>query len=325
MESSDQTTWPIAVLCVAVVLALTALTTHLPAESNNDSGHQSLSRVDDPNVYRPDLAEKLRMTLDSVELSAKISPPFGHDSSLAQRTLIVSMSFPFRRANGMVGVDLANPIILGAIDGKGNEFAFVPARSPWHRYEALRYTANRLSTSSRASIPPGGLVSLRLDSHQSVPSTLSKLKWYVYALHAEDVIVADVPSRVSSEWTPVEAAPDLQIRVAEVGLHRYRTAVRSLSGSVVRGLNEELRCGDAVPDYVVLETRFIDSENVFLLQPVQFVHGSPIGGETYCYAEAALPSGSEHRIRHIIAVHPVEVKLPFELTDIPVPSLQAAK
>ena len=322
-------------LLAAVIAGFARFSAPSVAGTRGDAGQRSLGALTDPNGFRPDLAEKLEMTVNSVTASATLFPSFDGDSQLSERILTVSVSLPFQRKYGLIGADLNHPVILNATDVSGSSVALLPTEVDWHRYEGRGYT----SYSSRpfgARIPPGVLVELRLDPHQNVPSSLSSVKWYVQALYTENVIRVDVPFEASEEWIEAETMPDLEVRIdraesfslvdsrgVQSYLHRYTTMVRSRSRSVLRGQNEELHVGDALPEYLVLGTCFLT--DLGTLTPTSLNHsvaGDPGGQGAYCSGRSHYSKGV-NGIRHTIAVHPLEVKLPFEFTDIPVPSFQS--
>jgi hypothetical protein len=78
-------------------------------------------------------------------------------------------------------------------------------------------------------------------------------------------------------------------------------------------------------DYAIVRTELFDSKNGradhFF---IQWIWGDPLGDTgANCNGQAEqLPRDTYDSIRHVIAVHPVEVKIPFVLKNIPIPKLQ---
>ena len=55
-------------------------------------------------------------------------------------------------------------------------------------------------------------IQLYLDPNGAVPSVLSQVKGYVYALYAEDVIEVDIPYEPVGQW--IDVVPDMEIQSA---------------------------------------------------------------------------------------------------------------
>lgn len=73
---------------------------------------------------------------------------------------------------------------------------------------------------------------------------------------------------------------------------------------------------------MVIGTRLYDSQNETLEFPEQHVWSDPFGRHgAVCFGKTEQDRNDYDTIRHLIAVHPVEVKIPFVLTDIPIPGL----
>lgn len=127
----------------------------------------------------------------------------------------------------------------------------------------------------------------------------------------------------------INVAPDLQIRVIEAyacgDFYDYVTEVRSLTG-VVGSLRipTHVGTGDWVGDHVAIRTNLSGKS-------VTAYFDNDVGSSPYMQF-VAVCTGSwggrgnaldgYDKIRHTIAIHPVEVKIPFELRDIPIPSVE---
>jgi hypothetical protein len=118
---------------------------------------------------------------------------------------------------------------------------------------------------------------------------------------------------------------------APVPLYRYRTWIKSKSGAPVMALRDRAAYyhRDVYPlgDYAILRTELYDSVGQTSVNvPTQEIHSgvSDIRG-TWCWGQMEQGRYDAYdTIRHVVAVHPVEVKIPFVLTDIPVPSCPPA-
>jgi hypothetical protein len=194
-------------------------------------------------------------------------------------------------------------------------------------------------------LPSAFTLALRLDPNQLVPSSLSRVEGYLLALFAEEKILVDVPFGPPRDW--VDAAPGLRIIVtpdtppppgplelaprgssspsfyaAPIAIYKFWTRVQSTTGRPVLGLEDPWISGSwSFGDYVVVETSLYDHVkncNMFLNAPT--VISDPWGRDgAVCEGWAQQDMYSYDMIRHTIAVHPREVKIPFVLTNIPVP------
>jgi hypothetical protein len=113
---------------------------------------------------------------------------------------------------------------------------------------------------------------------------------------------------------------------APVPLYRYTTWVKSKSGAPVMTLRDTTwhYYRDTYPlgDYAILRTELYDS----VRQTSVNVPAQEIGSEvsdvrgTHCWGQMEQGRYDTYdTIRHIIVVHPVEVKIPFVLKNVPIP------
>lgn len=116
-----------------------------------------------------------------------------------------------------------------------------------------------------------------------------------------------------------------------VPLYRYTTWVKSKSGAPVMALRDRgvYRHRDVYPlgDYAILRTELYDSVGQTSVNvPTQEIQSgvSDIRG-TCCWGQMEQGRYDAYdTIRHVIAVHPVEVKIPFVLSNIPVLSTEVS-
>jgi len=81
----------------------------------------------------------------------------------------------------------------------------------------------------------------------------------------------------------------------------------------------------ALVEHIVVETQLYDSKHKRAVRfPTQQRALSDAGRGASCNGWPRQDGNAYDTIRHIIGVHPVEVKIPFILRDIPVPSVQPA-
>ena len=81
----------------------------------------------------------------------------------------------------------------------------------------------------------------------------------------------------------------------------------------------------ALVEHVVIETQLFDSRSSMAVRhPTEQANQSDAGRGAFCQGWPGQDLGPFDTIRYIIGVHPVEVKIPFVLKNIPVPSIQQA-
>ena len=176
MRLDGQTTRFVIALLIVIHLGLVVVPCAVAGGSSVDPRRPLSAAGEDPNARRPDLAKMLGVTLNSVEFSAQIVQPFSRNARWPKRSLVLSVSFPYKGRHSIVGVDLANPVIREATDGNGDALALIRPPLERHRFEALRYAAEPRSGSLRKTVPPGAPVCLVLNYHQRIPASLSVVR-----------------------------------------------------------------------------------------------------------------------------------------------------
>jgi len=331
-----------------VVLAVLVIGANASAQADETA------LVTDPNELRWDLTETFGITLDRVAVTSRydvseVDRPL--DCNTSERVLTLSLRFDIADANRPVGVDTNPPVVLGVLGDVGQIVDCQVARSRGVReYEELPWDfvwvdedvgyANKL-------LPSGRTLELVLDPNEPVPPCLSRVEGYVCVLYAEEIIEADVAYEIDAEW--VDPTGDLHVTVrpqtpptpgpiefeaipgvprgggmrptAPVALWKYKTRVSSDAGNVLP-LGRAWGLGPSIEDYVVIRTELIEVK-----ESVTFIHevrdqwnGFGYLNDCFCSGEFEQDYSDFDSIRHVIAVHPVEVRIPFVLTDIPVPT-----
>ena len=284
---------------------------------------------------------------EPVETSAGVAQPLAWEdanSPRRERSISVLGEIHILDTNDLVGMHVSDPCVFQVVDSDGKNVRWEP-RLSYHtrQYQEPRYISALsvdLQTGTPMPVwqlqPYDASVSFSLDPNQPQVFSLSSLECYVHALYAEDVIALDIPFEASAQWLDVSSG--FQIRVWKAGVWKaesepcsyveYSTGVRHDSGAV-QGLNDRLGFGETVADYLVVKTRLLDAQGEVLPAGREDIHplfwsdwaeGTPLGtancgGILACAVPAEVAS-----IRHVIAVHPSEAKIPFVLTDISVPS-----
>jgi len=321
---------------------------------------------DDVNDLNWDLANAFEFVWDSVGLSVEVSNPqggVGADSSVPILTL--SGRVDILDTSNFVTFDVNAVGIWEVLDEGGHAVEFQSTQMAcdrayqeygWYWDEGRVYTP-------REWFPFTMRIQLSTDPNSSLPSSISAVGGYIYALYADEIINVDVPFDPNCGCVETEAAPDLLICVDPstpplpepieyvgsspsassgqrvtgnsgrpknaIALYSYATWVKSKQGTRILGIRDP-RCPSslfAYGDYAVVRTGLFSSErNVSVSLQTQWVLGHTSGSTgARCTGKMEQTYGDSYdTIRHVIAVRPVEVKIPFVVTNIPVPRLQAA-
>ncbi len=304
----------------------------------------------DANALYGNLREKLEVVCTSAMVSSEVTNA-GHklarDRNRLERKLTFSLDLKILDSSNLVGLDVNHPVILTTVDGDGTDIRWLPRSYPVREYRAAKGFGGRGSVQL-----PRAVVQLILAPSQAIPASVAELTGYFHALYGEKVIEVDIPFEPNHPW--IDAAPDLRIAVtvdtpprpgpieyrtlilsgssrrvalltAPRALYEYRTLVQSTTGQAVLALEDRWRMevSWSLGDYVVIGTRLYDSQTNKLGFPEEHVWSDPFGKHAAaCFGKLEQHDENDYdSIRHLIAVHPVEVKIPFVLTDIPIPGL----
>jgi hypothetical protein len=310
----------------------------------------------DSNDLRWDLARAFQFDWVSAELSAKVVP--GADANAPARTVIVSVGLTVLDVKGLVILDMNSPGIIQVLDQRGNPVEYQAARSDQtRRYDSRSWYWNNSGAVITTPLGPFDVAfRLSADPRQSAPSSLSQVQGYIYAIYADGVVGLDVPFDPNYGWHQAPAVPGLmacvdpatppcpwplkEIKVAgpdstgtfyrpatPVPLYKYQTWVKVKAGGPMMGLNDPggfyPRASNPLGDYALVRTELYASKKDFSdYLFTQWVLSDPLGDRgASCNGEKEQVPGdvTYDSIRHIIAVHPVEVKIPFVLKNIPIP------
>ncbi|MDI9433124.1 MAG: hypothetical protein QM570_15515 [Planctomycetota bacterium] len=319
--------------------------------SDNGLRAEEVKRVQrepvDANALYGNPREKLEVVCTSAMVSSEVTNA-GHklarDRNRLERKLTFSLDLKILDSSNLVGLDVNHPVILTTVDGDGTDIRWLPRSYPVREYRAAKGFGGRGSVQL-----PRAVVQLILAPNQAIPASVAELTGYFHALYAEKVIEVDIPFDPNHPW--IDAAPDLRIAVtvdthprpgpieyrtfipagsshrlavptAPVGLYQYYTLVQSTTEQAVLGLEDRwiMAVSWSLGDYVVIGTNLYDSQSDRLAIPDEHVMSDPFGKRgAVCWGREEQDRNDYDTIRHLIAVHPVEMKIPFVLTDIPVP------
>lgn len=300
------------------------------------------------------LAENFGIALESVELSARTSVRSENGETLCTvpaPRLTLSLRYEVCDHHKPVAVDTNPATILGVFDDVGRPLACqTDSAVGMRRYKEVGWEDEWESEDMRMDarlLPSGLVIDLVLDSNQPVPSSLSRVEGYIYVLYAGAIIEADVAYEIDAEW--VHAEGDLHIEVcpetppkpgpieyeaipgvprgwrpnAPIALWQYKTRVYS-DTSRVYPLGQLWISGPSVEDYVVIRTELIATRAAVTIIAEVPSQSTSFGYHNDCSCAGTMRQDQSdyHHIRHVIGVAPVELKVPFVLTDIPIPSFQ---
>jgi hypothetical protein len=254
--------------------------------------------------------------------------------------LTLSCEIAIRKPDLILGT-CPEVVITELTDARGRRLDVTqPSRRSRHSYEGLRYherfaqpgKPSRWRTLMRSvlRLPPPPIpgpqrvrelqparMDIRLDMAllENNGQEIRCIKGHFHALAAESLDHVEVPFEPNDNWVPL--TPDLEILVREAtcagSSYRYRIEA-SPQGSVMR----RLCVGDSLPGRFVLAQQLIGADG----KPTHYGPGFPhlpahVGGS----GSGGGGNSQITAIRYVIAVNPRECKVPFQLEDIPLPSL----
>jgi len=318
--------------------------------AGESSGGPAAIAAEDPNELRWDLASGFDFDWDSVELSGKTLK--GTDPRAAARSLIISAAIKILDTNDLVGVDTTCLGIVSVRDENNDEVRCLSREYRFlHRYEQVRWGYAGGNSFRDTLLPSAFAFIMELAPDQPAPSLLSRVEGYIYALYAEDTIEVNVPFGPPRDW--INVTTDLRIAVLKdtppppgplqleardslscsyyaspAAIYKVRTCVQSTTGRPVLGLEDPWSPAWflGLGDYVVVRTYLYDHvKDRSMSLNSQNVTSDPWGQSgAVCSGWAEQDLNAYDVIRHVIAFHPVEVKIPFVLTNIPVPVVRSA-
>jgi hypothetical protein len=343
------------------LLGLLAVETDTVADSVDSTGVQVAAASAEPNDLRWDLAKAFGFDWESTELWTKVLK--GVDPNTPTWTLVLSIRPGILNSKRLVVIDVNNPAISQIRDEHGNDIKCRPGKTVdvrgyqhkgWYWHDGMAdYGMSELASFS-LTIP------LAADPNQHMPSSISELTAYVYAIYADEVVDLDIPFDPDGGWVESKVVPALMQRVdpttppcpgplqyvnlsptgsrfgpfrprTPVPLYECETWVKTKAGGPVMAVRDAMpwfpRRLYPLGDYAVVRTELYDSKEGRSSPFYQQMFLSDPTGEqgAHCWGRMEqIPGDTYDSIRHVIAVHPVEVKIPFVLRNIPIPKLQLA-
>jgi hypothetical protein len=345
---------------VAMALSWFAIAPDYATAHDGDGRAGGLSAVSEPNDLRWDISAGVMVRWESVEVSARLTN--GADANSVCRTLTISAKMAVPHIEGVVGIDATSPQVLDLRDGEKKVIQRIPDKSRARFYDESLSSMN--GSTEDAWLPFTVTCLLTQDANQNPLTAISYLKAYIYVLCAERTINVDVPFDPDAGLCKTPADPNILVYVdptmpprpgplksiilsgdpsdrnqqvvtrpaTAVPLYKYRTWVRTRRGTPVMVAHDVshscLRDLYPLGDYVLVRTELYASkaEWPYTLISQQWALSDPTGvSGAQCWGQSEQGLGDPvDSIRHVVAVHPVELKIPFIIENIPIPSVQAA-
>ena len=313
----------------------------------------------DSNDLRWDLAKTFKFDWKSAELSATVTR--GDDPDAPVRILSVSVKLDILDMTRLVIVDMNSVGIREVLDQDGNATPYQAVQSDQtRRYDNRNWHWDDGGTWLGVPLEPLNVrVRLSSDPKQPMVSSISQVTGYIYGVYADDVVKVDIPFDPNYGWHEAKAVPDLVLCVdvltppcpgpleyvnvlpgadsrrfnlhrpkTPIPLYMYTTLIKLKKGGAVLGLFDPAmwypRSLYPLGYYAIVRTELFDSKKKTADQLfTQAVMGDASGNiGARCSGQKAQGSTDTYdSVRHVIAVHPVEVKIPFVLKNIPIPKV----
>jgi hypothetical protein len=275
------------------------------------------------------------------------NPALSQTRARASESVTLSCQVEIHDPDLVLGVGREG-IITQMADGAGRQVTVPPPiAQPHQMYEGLRYRPRFRppkmsrwqtimgyvtrhvpigSVATRARPTPGppqfvtelepSRIIMRLDKDLlgQQRRELGSVKGYFHALVAESIENIDVPFEPNDTW--VRLTPDVEIQVKEAvctaGSYRYWIDTGPQGG---RGMRP-LQVGQPLPGRMVVEQQFLGADGKSNLHPRPGFLPAPIGG----HGSGSGGNSQIKTIRFVIAVNPLECKIPFDLSHVPLPN-----
>jgi hypothetical protein len=262
----------------------------------------------------------------------------------------------------LVGIDVNDPGIIELLDQSGAVVPSQPIKSITTRSYQQPWILRQVNGSApNRWIDFVVTCRLSADKDNRLPSSISSLQGFVYLLLADSTISVDIPFDPNAQPVQAAADPNITVTVdptmppcpgplsyvivsstpdpwgtrqivvtrpaTAVSLYMYKTWVNLKAHTPALVMCDKWsKCPrELFPlgEYIIVHSGLHNSKNGKGCHPEEWTQSDPSGDlGAMCWGQATNGDGEFDTIRHIIAVHPVELKIPFDLRNIPIPSLQ---
>jgi len=273
----------------------------------------------DVNWADPNEASWFSVSWTSVSLSTTLYNPAENPTQAAEgvsRELAISGQIRVLDPNWVLGLSYTTADCR-AIDEQGVEWATSSGMSWMRSYSSLP-----------TRFPRGVGLSFPMDPNRGYPLLLKEVSWSTYALLFRAKQSVDTPFQVTGQW--VQIVPGVKILMEEAtsqdGTYRYQFKAEFDGKSNPFTPIAIIREGQALAENLITKIQLLDAKGT----PVNDastgggVFSSSMSGSTgnaTCSGSGRCSAcGGVKTMRFAVAVNPYEVKIPFVLTDIPVPT-----
>jgi hypothetical protein len=291
----------------------------------------------------PKVAKYFKVQWSSVQYNKSVvvqNPAVSKTGQGGSETVTLSGQIEIGDPNMVLGTS-REPVITEIIDGNGRQVSVnTPPSRSGRMYEGLRYR-QRFQQPERLPrwqgivrsllirpAPPSGPpqfvnelqpseMTVRLDTEllSQAGGEFRSVRGYFHALVAGSLERVEAPFEPNNAW--VRLTPEVEIRVTEAvstgNSFRYRIDVPPQSGRS----RPFLMVGEPLPSRLVVAQQFIGEDG----KPSHAFFGgmgnlpAHVGGS----GSAGGVDGRIKTIRYVIAVDPIECRIPFEFKNVPLP------
>ena len=287
---------------------------------------RTLSQTDSPNLpakpYAEDsqfgskVADSLNVRWRSIEYRKTLYNPAVTMYNPAQgqpKSESMSLSCEVDMPDPELVLGTCNDSVIKQItdsQGRDVEIGNVPSRSMFIYRDRPRFRVSRAYVGLDGG-PEATRLRLELDGElcKRVSGEI-RLKAHFYALIAESLEYVDLPFEPNDNW--VSITPDVEIRVREAHneANRYRFEIEQRPDNVRQAFG--MRVGDPLSSRFVVDRQIIRQTSRM---------GAGGAGSTGGIGGSGSGSGRAEKIRYTIAVNPAHQTIPFEVENIPLPTL----
>jgi hypothetical protein len=279
----------------------------------------------EPTEIVLDASARFAVHWDSLAVTRVTLNPLAGAEGARDPGIVVSISGRIEGldAPNLIGMDEQEGIVCRVTDEQGDDVTL--------RSNAYLFEPDHCWNLRKTPLYPFTL-QMQLNLDQAVPTVLSQIDFYVYALFAQPLTVIDIPIGVTEDW--VDVVPGLQVSVAIItlqdGTYQYTLSEKRHDLSHVRGilktdvqtceplgLSHPFHMPDLAAVDLVYNRDIIDSNgNILSSAGPDFSSGGRSGSSTS--SRMCSDSGCPVCVRYTIGVKPYKLVVPLTLTDIPV-------
>ncbi len=269
----------------------------------------------DVNWAEPNEAASFSAAWTSATLSASLQNPVEHrgmaDTGVT-RTLGVMAKITIDPLAKVFGTTHSVADLL-AVTETGDQLAGPVRGSSYRSYSPL-------------SLPGYQLTSLAfpMDPNRGYPVLLKEVSWTLYALLYRQEQWTDVPFQATAQW--VQIAPGIKVQftraTSQAGAFQYEFTGRYEGPASPFMGDPSVGEGSPLPWHLVAKIEMLDAKGATIRTSYSDRGQRQSAGSVVCSGSGEYSaSGGVKTMRFRVILNPYEIKLPFVLTDIPVPTL----